>query len=758
MRDALAMPPPAKKPRHDNPNPAPPEVEQPVSIDESLENFMKYIDDTGMQALLDWTYDGDPTRMPNVDRSGEVTTTLDGDEAFDNLSNWSDPRHNVFDDHLPDNAIQQRVEETPLADLPGHATTSSVAGNEGGGFPEAAGWSDVGLLADDAPVQPVAAPEGIPGSETDPMDIDVDESSRLPELCGSPLSGYEDDIAKTLQWIEQMPPFKETRGRKEGIKEHKDFPPSEDPLPLNLTLEQIAWSYPNHLRGKTLRPFVEAGWSGLKLWNAMQESAKDTKSKDQGWSKMTKRLTVERKRMEAESVESTRYELPSLGLPEDFMNEEFSFLEPTPPTVAGSSQDATVSENDSNSVWGRLAGMSDLFQLELEEQAKIISQILSYRFTDWFLVDTGTQSARVNDVWIAKAHEHEAKFVRDTLVDTTNIPFNQVTRTGMLDRLRELVKRVFLRSNPPQHEMCPEEEQLFREEYQFSVLNEELLILQSWTQSWQQHLEQTATLAASLNWDAAVDVTNLRSDEYEARGDELSKVQMPSPEQSTDPSWNKQGTVPPIFLGEFQATIPADQSDTSVTNAPRRQHRRHRRHPMFPNAPSTDVVLTEDQLLDHDNILENFPEHLTLNHVMERFLNPPGFKTGAYPTKDLVQKLRHHHNAKHGSDLNDPGRDQGVRKWVVSQQDSARRARRLREARSQPLTVSPASSDQVGPQDEAVHDETIRPTPPTNPPTGAERHRPIRPKPPQVQATAVSEPDPQSPDDFAKLLDPRLFE
>ncbi len=205
---------------------------------------------------------------------------------------------------------------------------------------------------------------------------------------------------------------------------------------------------------------------------------------------------------------------------------------------------------------------------------------------------------------------------------------------------------------------------------------------------------------------------------------------------------------------------------------------------MFPHAPSKNVVLSEQDLTDLDHIMENFPEHLGLPHVMVRYLGPmetkPGSHKGAYLTNDMVKKLLHHHNAKHGSDLNHPDRFRGVYDWVMTQKDAARKFRRGELPRRPKLADLPAGSRQEDSKDHEMYGDQVSEEYGDLSPAPAGQHQqskddfiqsaqfdtqPIRfdaelaklPRVSAEQATQKQWDDQVSYDDFAMLLDPRLF-
>ena len=457
----------------------------------------------------------------------------------------------------------ERLIRTLPVDFSTPGTHPSAAAGHTHPLLETGALADVGLPVDRTYL---ASAEGIPGSQADMKDIE--DGSRLPDLLGSPLSDYDFAITEALltpkmEVMEKEPAQvpsqdsaqlialdigprmsskgtphdvsgvaqqKRRRGRRAGdVPQVPGFPSFAEPLPPNLTLEEIARGFPNHLTSENLQPFIRAGWGGKRIWNLMPEAAKKSASKERGWNKMNRRLMCERKKMEVE------------GLLEDGVT--------------------------SQSMWNSLAGGdSDLAQQSVA-----------------------------------------GDFGQNRAIPTTSQP-----KIGLMQSDQPL------RPMPSDYPLL-------------------------------QGLNQSI-----------------------------------SPKQESTPKYN-----PPD--GEQKSLVGA--TGTTPLRIPRRLR-------MFPNAPSTNVVLTEQDLADPDHILQNFPEHLSLHHVMEQFLRPVGSNKRGMPTREMVAKLRNHHNVKHGLDLNHPGRDQGLWKWIMSQKDAARRARYgpRRRAKKQAQLHLASSQEDLGRQ------------------------------------------------------------
>ena len=418
----------------------------------------------------------------------------------------------------------------------------------------------------------------------------------------------------------------------------------------------MCWYYPNHLQGENLRRFVLADWNGKMIWDSMQEAAKKTTSKLQGSNKMTKRMTRQRDLMILEAAKAAKGPSQGIGMANRVAGEDFGVVHqqplifetlavPATPISASLTFDPKISsdtvgeplftENGLDSNEAPLARISRGIKAELQQQTDIISRILFCREPNWLLIPSEAQASRIDEIWVAKALVSEACLVREYLVVTGGIQFDQISKEGMLHRLCDLLGRILLAADSRKSEASEEEIAAFWDPRQLHVqqliLENELAILQSWTKTFQRDLEQAENIL------------------YE--GD---------------------------LHMHFQGKATADQSQIPVRATADKSRRRANRLPsrMFPLAPSPDVPLSDEDIRDPDNVLENYPEHLTVHRVMEPFLRPFGSQSGGYPIRLMVEKLRHHHNAQHGSDLNAEGRDDALTIWVKTFREHARRARR----------------------------------------------------------------------------------
>jgi hypothetical protein len=567
MRDSSEMSPAAKKPR--------PEA--------SFDDFIEFIDDPDIRAFLEMAPAGELTHVAGDYNPAEmgaigepVPYTLPWDTELMNHQPELDSRQHPAGTALSDFFGQGKPPATAydcfgnILETERQETTPETAYDCFGDVPETERQSKMELCADGAHL---ASAEGLLGFQPDPME--VKRFPALPELHGSPLSDYESYIAEILKppsMTEERsalaispnftnssatdhnrqpssegpsrkgassPQPKKRRGRDFGPVHIEGFAPAANPLPSNLSLEQIACFFPNHLWGGNLRPFVKAGWTGRKIWNCMQEAAKENGPKDQGWSKITKRLSEQRKRMELEGPDSAQ-----------------------------------------NGVSGQTA-----------------------------------------QPWLSQRPTFDAQPIR------------------------------------------------------FVTLRAE-------------------SSSGSLGHNASFEVQSGHMPRDAMMRPELG--QSASAPESARLHYDEQQAISQNFFDEFQSKFAPDESKNSVTGIAdtRQLGKGRKRARMFPNAPSTEVVLTEQDFANLDNILENYPEHLTLYYVMKHFLRKEGARTGGYPDKEMLQKLRYHHNAKHGSDLNHVDRDQALRAWIAAQKDAARRARRGTQTRPRTAAKSHPSSGQ----------------------------------------------------------------
>jgi len=556
--------------------------------------------------------------------------------------------------------------------------------------------------------------------EFDPDAEEAVDPYRLPDLLGSPLSDYDPAALDVSKCTSTSPePFargfgtqttKKRPGRVKGtIQQIPGFPSTTEALPPNLSFEEIASSWPNHLAYEHLEPFVEAGWKAKKIWGFMPDVAKQLIPKQQLLNRLNKRLLQTRRQMELEGrgsvgggltaedlwnnlmdikIEEPKQDSSAFGASQDepklsSSSDTVSAL-PAPGNMvqlspsAESDPSMTTTERHQSAAGGIIEVLKQAFQVQLDEQATIISHILSYRDKDWILICHLQATCRVNQVWMENAQQHEADFLLETHVDAADIPFGKTDQTEMLRRLGELLYRAVLASEPSRLATNAEEEKIILEERLLKVLQHELCILEGWTKSWKKQLDQ---MDAAFVWDAISEIapSEIGHDGQDNHPDDHVLEKM-LPQTPAPPGSERQTLRTEEKISTTQTALADSDSQTSSSSTSSTKQRYYGgvTNRMFPHAPSRYVDLSKHDLADKENILRSFPEHLGLCHVMERFLAPIDSRRGFYPTKLMVDKLWHHHNDKHGSDLNHPDRFQGLHDWVMSKKDGARRARRIR--------------------------------------------------------------------------------
>jgi hypothetical protein len=547
------------------------------------------------------------------------------------------------------------------------------------------------------------------------FDHDVEEAVdpyRLPDLAGSPLSDYDPTfLAIPSTSAEQParvvgPQTEKKRGRVKGtMQQIPGFPNTVEALPPNLSLEEVASSWPNHLAYEHLEPFVEAGWNAKKIWGFMPDAAKQLIPKPQLLNRLNKRLLQTRRQMELQGVGSVGAGLTAESMWNNLMDikieaptqdssafgasrietrstsssatvsalpDSGNMMQYSPSAESGPSM--TTTKRDQSAAKGAIEVLKQAFQVQLDEQATIIGHILSYRDKDWILICHLEATCRVNEFWMENARQHEDHFLRETCIDAADIPFGKTDQTAMLRRLGELLCRAIIASEPSRLATNAEEEEVILEERLLKVLQHELCILEGWTNSWKEQLDQ---IDAAFVWDAISEIAPSENKHKVQDGHDSERMLAQTPMSP--------GSERCVLRIEDKCstnkTALADsdsQTSSCSTSSTKQRHYGGIQNQMFPAAPSKYVDLNNHDLADKDSILRRFPEHLGLNHVMERFLAPIGSRRGSYPSKLMVDKLWHHHNGKHGSDLNHPDRFKGLYDWVMSKKDGARRARRTR--------------------------------------------------------------------------------
>ncbi|ERF76364.1 hypothetical protein EPUS_07071 [Endocarpon pusillum Z07020] len=750
MRDLFNMPQPTEKPHHE----VPAEVGESDSLDMKFYEYFALLDDPAVREIFESL---SPSEISHQINDCPPAQGIPQAERDANLGK-SVPYTQTWFDPSP-NPQEQLYLQNPQGTLLDDFFQSTPAPQGAINFDSC--FAGRGKLIPSAEVM----------ADLQPDVMEVDDPFSLPELHGSPSLDYEHDIMAAAQQLiatkEQpaqasQPPKKEGRRRRRigKIKQIPGFPSSSEPLPSNLSLEEMCRSWPNHLHGVSLEPFVEAGWNGRMVWDHMPEAAKDG-SKRQAWNKMVKRLTRTKQQMELEGRGPVGAGLTPEAMWKNLVGETSgdaaqqyvavnahngSLTTLHNPQHAEALQDITSYQNNQPKPENPFEAMRCAFRAELDEQHATIALLLAQQRADWLLISFDEVTSRITQTWMEHAHEHEARFIRENWIDDEDIPFDPVSRVDMLKRLGELICRLLLASNPPRPATNEQEEEAFRQSHYLRVLGEELSILKGWTSAWKWQVEQfnadsyfgivdgaaeqsgggsqeqnEQLLEETPSFQSAFSAFDPNTSATEAgvlsHGEQTSIPQTFLDQSWAQDTWLSSDAPTPTFqtfLDQLQTQVTADPSLNRVNDPPSTKKAKggRRKLRMFPHAPSKDVILSQQDLADLDHIMANFPEHLALPHVMVRYLCPPGTRQGchdgAYFTNDMVEKLFHHHNAKHGSDLDHPDRFKGIHDWVMTQKDAARKYRRGGLPRRPKLANSSAGGRQEDSQNDGVYGDQIR--------------------------------------------------
>jgi hypothetical protein len=717
------------------------EVATPSSGEVTFDEFLQHVEDPDMRAVLQMSPPAEILRSGPNDRAPvEVLTSRENGDSLGepvlNTKRWSDE-------------LEHHLKELEGLGPAGMADSEFLRG-----------FSDDEFLAQH---KSFVLSGGVPNSQADMME--VDEFPALPNLDEMASPDFQSISPKTFR----LPKFTQERkstiwpslieptdsglgknmlnernlrngsegpqqttgsGRTERTVEVAGFPPAADPLPDGLTLEQICWSYPNHLCGYHLRPFLVRGWTSRKIWNSMQGAARQSASRRQPWNKMTARMTRERKRMEAETrgtleAATTISESRSVTADDDT---SFTGIHESQPILAAFSHTLNAKFSETRQflpideapalpqnpasfggpgpalVCDDIDSLNRILHLELLKQATIISETLRRQDPDWAVMNKEDQQSRVRDSWLACAREHEERFAGDNSINVEILTSGRETQDGMLKRLREMLNRSLVARNRPRNDMSTDELQTLQETQELQALANELLVVQDWTEQLNQRLEaagqknpstpdpqlfpvaddgEAPRLRRRGNGSPSPDPDSpdlaqfARSDDLQqpsTAGQQNLRVEMSDAGQdgkitsSTPPSKRHLRSAEARNTRRYGHTG-IERISTGRPGAPRIR--------MFPDFPSRDVPLTEQDIADLDNILDRFPEHLTVHSVMLRFCSPEGSKKGSgYPTKKMVELLLKHRNANDAFILDEAERERTLHHWVAAQKASANVARR----------------------------------------------------------------------------------
>ncbi|KAF7509456.1 hypothetical protein GJ744_008019 [Endocarpon pusillum] len=752
MGELFNMPQPTEEPHHE----VPAEVGESDSLDMKFDEYFALLDDPAMGEIFESLLPSDISHqindcapaqgIPQAEHNGNLGKSVPYTQTW----SWSDPSPNPQQQldvqNLEGTLLDDFFESTPAPQ--GAISVDSYFTGTGKLIPSAEVMADFqpDLMEVDDPFSlpewhgPPLMNDGHDFMAAAQQLIGTDET----ELHGSPLMNDEHDfMAAAQQLIEtdekpaqapQAPKKDGRRGRRMGtIKHIPGFPSSSAPLPSDLSLEEMCRSWPNHLHGVFLERFVEAGWNGRKIWDNMPEAAKAGPI-GQPWNKMTKRMTHTKEQMELEGrpvgvgvtpedmweklVGEASADAAQQSVAVNAHNDDSLTTLPNP-QHAEALQDITAITSYQNNQPGPedpLEAMRCAFRAEIDEQQATIALLLAQQQADWLLISFDEITSRIKQTWMAHAHEHEARFIRENWIDDEDIRFDPVSPVNMLKRLGELTSRLLLASNTPRLATNEQEEAAFRQSHHLLVLGEELSILKGWTSAWHRQVEQFNAESYLGIVDGAAEQSGGGNQEQNQRLVEATpSTTQTFPDQSwAQDTWLSSDTPTPTSqpcLDQLQTQVTAARTRNRVTD-PRstnqvKRRRRRQKLRMFPHAPSKDVVLSEEDLADLDHIMANFPEHLALPHVMARYLGPIGSRQGshqgAYLTNDMVKKLFHHHNVKHGSDLHHPDRSKGIHDWVMTQKDYARKYRRAALPRRPKLANSSAGGRQEDAKDAGVY-------------------------------------------------------
>ena len=319
----------------------------------------------------------------------------------------------------------------------------------------------------------------------------------------------------TIQVSPQPPQVRQhptPQRRQHGPYELIAFPPYNQALPAGLTLHQICQDYPNHLKNETMRRFVNAEWSGKKIWDSMRGSAKVSASSTRPWNKLEHRLLKEKKRMAEEQAAQGEQEedadsskeivqssddepsgtttMPEVPHPYfSNMQSDVVGAEPMSPALGAPSpvrathRGRVREQCTTPTVQVRLGTIRQSFKAELEEQKCVLSMMLSYDDQDWVSKSQQEKGRRVREEWIRRAKRLERTFAADHNIDADGLGIEQTSESDMLRRLKILV--TMSKARPIAAESTDDGNRLV-------TYQEQLDVLKDWTAQWRQQLQERA--------------------------------------------------------------------------------------------------------------------------------------------------------------------------------------------------------------------------------------------------------------------------
>ena len=426
---------------------------------------------------------------------------------------------------------------------------------------------------------------------------------------------------------------------------HPDFPSPELPLPPDITLEEICWSWPNHLYGDHLHRFIAEGWTGVKIYEHMPRAVQELTDAVQPWTKLTKRLSRERMKLEAK---------------------------------ARARSGAARSQNNSSTPTD---GLPEAIEAEVEKHNEILAQKIAGDDPYWSMTTQQQRCRLVSQRWVAFALGQEQKASETLSLNLPATPQIDGTQSAMLDRLRKIIAQHHVRIN------LTLASDTGRQQTNSNSIDESMLtVLQSWTTLMRDQLDPNGAnqplapvpIAAPVNpedW-----VKNLAGQTNEPNEQIV----------NTSVSGDQTNNVPNAAAIHASITRNSEMANRQVpaganqikkrgymtAGIPRKRYgnsQRSRVH-MFPGAPSIETKLTAQDLASKDRILDNFPEHLARPEIMIQFCAQHGPGRHGYPVRTMVERLCKHRIAH--DDVNTPAleaeqRFKIVRNWVSTHRNVA---------------------------------------------------------------------------------------
>lgn len=157
------------------------------------------------------------------------------------------------------------------------------------------------------------------------------------------------------------------------------------------------------------------------------------------------------------------------------------------------------------------------------------------------------------------------------------------------------------------------------------------------------------------------------------------------------------GNIPPnVYQGP--PTLGSRHSGT-LTKTPTKRRGRGRGQPrtrMFITKPPSNAPLSALAQTNDEEVLREFPEHLSVPAVMARFIKSDD-RFGGWPTGTMVDCLMVHPNAKDFQGITPEARRANVKRWVTKERDSSNKWQR-REAGIPPRSSRDHNPPETVPQ------------------------------------------------------------